>query len=128
MRIHRPALMTALALVVLLAAACAAGVGASTLPLGAYVNDKTPMGRDVLTLANGGQYTENVGTEWHFTGTWKVTGDQIELTQTSGAADCNVLGVYKWALNGKALSLTAVQDPCVPRLGNYTSGAFTRQP
>jgi ABC-type proline/glycine betaine transport system permease subunit len=39
MRIHKPALMTALALVVILAAVCAAGVGASTLPSGACAND-----------------------------------------------------------------------------------------
>jgi hypothetical protein len=129
MRAHKPVLTTVLALVVLLVAACAAGVGAGTVPLGSYTNDKTSLGTLVLTLADGGQYTLSIQTENRLIqGTWKVAGDQIELTETSGGLCPNLRGTYKWAVAGNALSFTLVQDACIWNTTLFDSQTWIRQP
>ena len=127
MRIHKPALMTALALVVLLAAACTAGVGAGTLPLGSYTNDTASFGPMVLTLADGGQYTLSVHNNL-IQGTWKVTGDQIELTETKGGACTNWPATFKWVLDGNALSFALVNDTCLLNATAFDRQTWIRQP
>jgi hypothetical protein len=122
--------MTVLALVVLLAAACSVGAAASPVPLGSYANPLAHGGPGILTLAEGGQYA-NIVSETDRTpakGTWKVTGDQLQFTETPGGDCTGIQGTYKWAFDGTALRFWLVQDTCTPRAGDFTSGAWTRVP
>jgi ABC-type transport system substrate-binding protein len=110
------------------ATAPAAGVGTNSLPLGTYTNGKTAYGPLVLTLADGGQYALRLELENELIqGTWKVMGDQIELTETSGGLCPNLQGTYKWALEGKDVSFTLVQDSCIWNTTLFDSQAWTRQ-
>jgi hypothetical protein len=107
----------------------AAEVGATTLPLGSYTNPLAHGGPGILTLSAGGQY-EAIVSETDRTpvkGTWKVTSDQIEFTETEGACP-GIQGTYKWASDGKVLRFWLVQDTCAPRAGDLVSGPWTKQP
>ena len=113
------------------ATAPAAEVGAGTLLLGTYANPSAHGGPGILSLADGGQYAQDV-TETSsvlvVVGTWKVTGDQIEFTENPGGDCPGVQGTYKWASDGKVLRLWLVEDTCTPRAGDFVSGPWTKQP
>jgi hypothetical protein len=62
-------------------------------------------------------------------GTYKVTGDQIEMTDLKGQYACaeSGAGTFKWKYEGEALSFTKVTDSCEGRAGALTSGKWTKQ-
>ena len=59
------------------------------------------------------------------TGTYIVTGDQVEITcQCCG----NVKGTYRWSFDGQTLTFHAIDDACFDRLNVVSSGVWTLSP
>ena len=60
-------------------------------------------------------------------GTYKVTGDAMELTDEKGPMACGgdqKTGQYKWKLEEKKLTLTKVADACEGRANALTAQAW----
>jgi hypothetical protein len=60
---------------------------------------------------------------------YKVTGDQLEVTDEKGpmACDKSQTGKYKWKLDGKNLTLTKVSDECDGRSTGLTSQPWVQE-
>jgi uncharacterized lipoprotein YehR (DUF1307 family) len=79
---------------------------------------------------DGNKVTVTRGGEVAVEGTYKVTGDEIEVTDESGPLACGgeeKTGRYKWKLEGKVLTLTKVQDGCTGRANALTAQSWTRE-
>ena len=63
-------------------------------------------------------------------GTYKVTGDLLEVTDESGPMACGgeqKTGKYKWKLEGKNLTFTKVEDECEGRANAMTAQAWVQE-
>jgi hypothetical protein len=63
-------------------------------------------------------------------GTYKVTGDELEVTDERGPIACGgeqKTGKYKWRLEEKKLTMTKVEDPCEGRAHALTSHVWVRE-
>ena len=63
-------------------------------------------------------------------GTYKVTGDLLEVTDEKGPMACGgeqKTGKYKWKLEGKSLTLTKVDDECDGRANALTAQAWVQE-
>lgn len=105
-----------------------ASPSASELPLGIYKNANTLHGAETLTLMDGGRFIQDVPERGaRPEGTWVVAGDRISFTETAGGV-CNETGTYKWTFDGRALTLTVIQDSCYPELEDFISGPWVKLP
>lgn len=69
-----------------------------------------------LTLTRNGEAVVN--------GVYKITGNEIEVTDESGMMACGgdlKTGRYKWKLEGKNLTFEKIEDDCPGRAGALTS-------
>jgi hypothetical protein len=63
-------------------------------------------------------------------GTYKVTGDLLEVTDEKGPMACggeNKTGKYRWKLEEKNLSFTKVEDECDGRASALTGQAWVKE-
>lgn len=63
-------------------------------------------------------------------GTYKLSGDQLVITDESGPNMCNgalAKATYKWAVESDSLKLTAVDDPCNARRSINTLKAWGKK-
>ncbi len=98
------------------------------LPLGTYKNATPLRGTETLILIDGGHFTQIVPDAGvRAEGNWAVSGNRISFTETSGGV-CTGTATYQWAFDGKALTLTAIQDDCAPEKADFTSGPWVKQP
>jgi hypothetical protein len=78
----------------------------------------------------GNKVTVTRGGEVAVEGTYKVTGDEIEVTDERGPIACRgeeKTGRYRWKLEDKVLTLTKVQDGCIGRASALTAQPWTRE-
>jgi len=140
---------TRLVAVFVLSLALAGCVVTPSLPSGSYATtitrddcltrtDLSPTVRGVIpgkwqiTLAEGGRYSVVkdgylVAEEGHYT----LEQDQLVFTGETGAYVCDGPGeenaAYKWAFDGKELSLTTVEDGCIGRNSVFTMHPLSKQ-
>jgi len=62
-------------------------------------------------------------------GTYKIKGDELEVTDEKGPMACAAehTGRYKWKLEGAKLTLTKIEDECEGRATALTSQAWVRE-
>jgi hypothetical protein len=63
-------------------------------------------------------------------GTYKVTGDLLEVTDEKGPMACGgeqKTGKYKWKLEGKNLTFTKVEDECGGRANAMTGQTWLQE-
>ena len=63
-------------------------------------------------------------------GTYKVTGDLLEVTDESGPMACGgeqKTGKYKWKLEGRNLTFKKVEDECEGRANAMTGQAWVQE-
>src|SRR4029434_352523 len=62
-------------------------------------------------------------------GTYKVSGDELQVKDEKGPMACGAeqTGKYKWKLEGKKLTLTKVEDECGGRASGLTAQAWTQE-
>jgi hypothetical protein len=82
-----------------------------------------------IKYEDGGKLTVSRDGEVVVEGVYKVTGDEIEVTDQKGPMSCGSehIGKYKWKLDGKKLTFTKVQDECDGRAEALTSQAWMQQ-
>ncbi len=105
----------------------AGGVGAAArtgdFPFGTYESDPY-----TITIEEGGAYRVTHSSGVGVTGTYKISGDQIELTDQSGDIVCpGAAGKYKWKQDGESLIFSVVDDACDGRVEALTSKPLTRK-
>ena len=62
--------------------------------------------------------------------TYKVTGDEIEITDVSGEMACTgdlKTGKYKWAMDAGKMTFTKVEDQCPARSSALTSQGWMHE-
>lgn len=102
-----------------------------SLPPGTYATTLTDFypGKWELTLAEGNRYSftqdGSIVDEGHYTS----TQDQIVFTYEKGPYACpgQETYIYKWAFDGKALTLTTVEDQCHDRNRVITAHPWSKQ-
>src|SRR5262245_26073579 len=80
-----------------------------------------------ITFDGKGKFTVRAGDMEVVEGKYKVTKDEIELTDEKGPAagkDDNKVGSYKWKFADKKLTFTKVKDQYEGRSMALTSGAW----
>ena len=86
--------------------------------------------REINLLADGTWYLR-VNENRENDGVYMVTGDQFSITDNQNRRDsCRPSdnpGVYQWTLDGKKLSLTAVNELCMQRKGVLADPRWARQ-
>ncbi len=110
-----------------------AGLSTDAL-VGVYDNSNTPNGPETLTLLDSGRFTQQfLSTGDYVTGTWTIWAGQLVFFQI-GISDTNNIcnrttGTYNWTIDGKALTLTAINDANCPfRQEDFTSGPWLKRP
>ena len=107
-----------------------AGCGAqSSLSPGTYTTSITRedstdylfIGDWELTLTDENGYTVSKDGTLDEEGTYTLTEDQMVFVRTMGRHVCSEGGVYQWALDGKTLTLTRVDDECYLRPFTFTT-------
>ncbi len=60
-------------------------------------------------------------------GTYKINGEELEISDKSGPRSCGEesAGKYKWHLEGKKLSFVTIEDACEGRAQVLTSQSWT---
>jgi len=79
-----------------------------------------------LTFTDEAGYSLSKDGQWFEEGSYTLTQDQIEFT-TQGLSDCSATGIYQWDSDGKALTLTKVEDECEGRPTVFTMHPWSRQ-
>jgi hypothetical protein len=119
-------------------------VALATLGLGLVATGQSaaaefPTGTFTLTTKDGAAWAVAFTDKGKFTvsrngavaaeGSYRVTGDQIEVTDEKGpkAATVNKSGTYKWKLDGKKLTFTRVKDEAGGRAAVITAGAWEKK-
>ena len=127
----RTRLVVAIALLLVLAG-CAT---TPSLPPGTYAATITEEdaigfgGEWELTLVEGNHYSFARHGSIVDEGRYTLTQDQIVFTYEKGPYACTgqETYIYKWALDGKALTLTTVEDGCPDRNRVITAHPWSRQ-
>ncbi len=119
------------------------GCGSSSVELlqGTYIgmssatdhqgNGLSISGRWGLKLADDSRFTVFLDGEVVVEGRYTVEENQLEFTDEKGPLACRAeqaTGIYKWALDGKTLTLTLVEDICDGRKGVLAAHPFFKQP
>ncbi len=92
------------------------------------------LGEDVwsIDLDGKGKFKVFMGKEQVVEGKYKVTKDEVEITDESGKLaytdkDKDKTGTYKWVLKGDALHFTKVKDAAEGRSKALESGPWQRK-
>ena len=81
-----------------------------------------------LTLAEGNGYRLTKDGQFDEEGDYTLTQDQIVFATTkSKEPPCPGTGTYQWAFDGKALTLTTVEDDCPGRPTIFTMHPWSKQ-
>jgi len=92
------------------------------MPLGSYQS-----GPFTVTLQEGGTFRVVHANGGGVTGTYKVSGDQVEITDEGGEFFCqNGAGKYTWKAEGDKLTFTLIEDPCDGRRQLLTAGPLVQ--
>lgn len=88
------------------------GPAAERFPIGTY---ETTSGGAVITMAfdSYGRYTVARDEEFAVRGSYRVSGDEIELTDLRGpraGMGDRQTGTYKWHIEAETLTFTLIQD------------------
>ena len=84
-----------------------------------------------LTFADDSLFTVSKDGELVVKGTYSVVEDQLTFNDEEGLLACRAgqaIGLYKWALDGNALSLTPIEDQCDGRKAILAAHLFSRLP
>jgi hypothetical protein len=127
----RTRLVVAIALLLVLAGC----VITRSLPPGTYAATITEedtidfQGEWELTLVEGDHYSFARNGSIVDEGRYTLAQDQIVFTYVKGPYACpgQETYIYKWALDGKALTLTTVEDRCPDRNRVITARAWSNQ-
>ncbi|RPI27590.1 MAG: hypothetical protein EHM61_07920 [Acidobacteria bacterium] len=69
-----------------------------------------------------GKFQVTIASGAGVTGTYKVSGEQVEFTDQEGEFMCpDAPGKYSWKLDGEKIVLTLIDDPCEGRTQALTS-------
>jgi hypothetical protein len=107
-----------------------------SLPPGTYVStisreDTTSygfIGEWELSLTEGNGYSLSKDGQPDEEGSYNLTQDQIVFTLMLGKGGvCSAPGTYQWASDGKALTLTKVEDPCEGRPWVFEMHPWSKQ-
>jgi len=91
------------------------------------------LGEWQMTLTEGNRYSHDEVTESGQTvvaeeGYYTLTRDQMVFTAEGGNYACiGPQGIYQWALDGKTLTLTTIEDPCPERNTLNSAHPWSRQ-
>ncbi len=81
-----------------------------------------------VTFEGEGKFRVVDGKDTVVTGSYRVKGDQLELTDKDGPWACRKdgeqTGTYKWKIEGGALTFSKVSDRCNARSGTLTPGTW----
>ncbi|MEE9249038.1 MAG: hypothetical protein V3U79_10130 [Dehalococcoidia bacterium] len=128
--------------VVLLSQLIGCGPSLPELPQGTYTttiasadlaNGASPVlpERWDLNFADDSLFTVSKDGELVVKGTYGVVEDQLTFNDEEGVLACRAgqaIGIYKWALDDNALSLTAIEDQCDGRKAILAAHPFSRLP
>ena len=106
-------------------AATGAVFAAPSFPTGDY-----SAGEVTLAFGPDGKYRVLQGTRAMVEGTYKAEGDRLVLIDVSGPYACPAeqkTGTYAWHVEGKALTLTKVDDTCDDRSADLTGHPWGRK-
>ncbi|GEM_PF-1985528 len=120
MIIRRPVCFSVLVLALFLGSAVVSAQ-AQKFPAGSYQS-----GPFMFVIEEGGSYRVAHTDGRGVTGTYKVSGDRIDLTDQGGELACDGLGKYSWKTDGEALVFSLVEDPCDGRTQALTSGPLVK--
>jgi hypothetical protein len=88
-------------------------------------------GRWELTLAEGNRYSFTYLAFLFAEGRYTLTQDQIVFSDEEGPYACTGPGeetaTYKWDFDGKALTLTTIEDECIVRNVVLTAHPWSKQ-
>jgi hypothetical protein len=93
------------------------------------------LGEWQMTLSQGNRYSHDEVTESGQVvameeGYYTLTRDQMVFTAEGGNSACTgpqAQGIYQWALDGKTLTLTTIEDPCPERNTVNSAHPWSRQ-
>jgi len=91
-------------------------------PKGTYSN-----GQFAITFQDDGTHTVKEGDNVVVKGTYKITGDQIVLSDKEGQYACEGEGKYKWKAEGNALRFEKVEDGCDGRANALTEQQWIKK-
>jgi hypothetical protein len=83
-----------------------------------------------IGFGDNNKFTVKRGADIAVEGSYKVTGDELEVTDEKGPMAClgeQKTGKYKWKLEEKKLTLTIVTDLCEGRSGALPSQVWVRE-
>ncbi len=97
-----------MALVFVVAGAQSVSAQSGKFPVGSYES-----GPFTITFKDGGSCEVAHSSGGGVRGTYKIEGDEIEITDAEGDFACpEAVGKYTWKVEGEKLVLTLVGDPC----------------
>ncbi len=92
------------------------------LPTGSYQS-----GPFTFILEEGGTFRVTHANGGGVTGNYKVSGNQVEITDQGGEFVCNAgVGKYTWKAEGETLIFTLIEDPCDGRTQALTTGPLVQ--
>ncbi len=92
-------------------------------PVGSYQSDPF-----TITFQEGGAFRVLHSSGAGVNGTYKISGDRIELTDKDGEFACQgPVGTYTWKADDNKLIFTVVEDECDGRRQALTSRALVRK-
>jgi len=98
----------------------------SKLPRGTFVG-----GDWAITIGSKNQFRVREKGKVVVVGTYTVTGDQIAFSNERGIRACTEAGMevgkYKWAYDGKDLTLTKIEDNCEGRVNALATQSLVKQ-
>src|SRR4030095_320482 len=83
-----------------------------------------------ITFHDNKKHTVTRGGEVVVEGSYKVTGDELELTDEKGPIACQgdqKTGKYKWKIEEKKLTLSKVEDGCEGRASALSGQAWVQE-
>ncbi len=92
-------------------------------------NGLSQSGRWDLELGDDDRFTVFRDNEMVVEGRYAVKEDHMEFTDEEGSLACDAgqaTGTYGWALDGKTLTLTLLEDTCEGRKAVLATQSFTR--
>ncbi len=112
-----------LTLVLFLASSIGSAAQTGDFPLGTYYS-----GPFTVTFEEGGAYRVKHSSGAGVTGTYKISGDKIELTDQDGEFMCQESsGKYVWKLDRDSLIFSVVDDACDGRKEALTSKPLVKK-
>jgi hypothetical protein len=86
-------------------------------PIGSYES-----GPYTITFKEGGKYEVTASAGGGVKGIYKVSGNDVEVTDQDGDFACpdTVVGKYKWKVDGEKLVMTIIDDACEGRAQGFS--------